>query len=142
MGELVRAEFWEPLGDEVCQGLREWIRGQPYDIEPVGWLGGGNSGSRIAVIERSGGGLDDKVAVKFLASASEVSQWQAAITCDPEFGARHLVGIEAPSLLSPGKSSWWIAVLKIAGGDLSSVRPLVELRPNTKENVSFWTAFR
>lgn len=130
MGELVRAEFWEPLGDEVCQGLREWIRGQPYDIEPAGWLGGGNSGSRIAVIERTGGGFDDKVAVKFLADASETSRWQAAITCDPEFSAHHLVGIEPPSLLSPRKSSWWIATLKIAGGDLSSVRPLAELRPN------------
>jgi hypothetical protein len=132
MGKRGSDEFWERLPGEALRGLDRWLRGQPFRIEPVEWLGGGNSGSPIAVVARYDGGFDDKVAIKFFARDSEVSKWQAAISeTRKKFRKRHLVGIDRPSPLGREDNSWWMAVLKIAGGDLSSIRPLAELSPHT-----------
>jgi hypothetical protein len=130
MGDQSKEQFWQVLSDEVRRGLDHWRSGQPYDIDPIEWLDGGRSDSQVAIIARPGPGFDDQVILKF-ARTSEVNNWQAAVSeCPSDFSTQHLVAMTTHSPITSGRDNWWIAVLKIAGGDTSRFRPLVELVPN------------
>jgi hypothetical protein len=131
VGKLTMDEFRGVLSEDARRGLDQWLKAQPYKVEPVEWLHGGRSGSRVAVIARLGRGYDDQVAIK-LARASEVNAWQAAISdCPEKFRKEHLVDIPVISALTSGAdNNWWITILQIAGGDLSLFRPLAKLRTN------------
>ncbi len=130
MGKLTMDEFRGVLSEDARRGLDQWLEAQPYKIEPIEWLHGGRSGSRVAVIARLGRGYDDQVAIK-LARASEVNGWQAAISdCPEKFRKEHLVDIPMISPLTSGTDNWWITILQIAGGDLSLFRPLGKIRAN------------
>lgn len=130
MGKLTMDEFRGALSEDAQRGLDKWLEAQPYKIEPIEWLYGGRSGSRVAVIARLGRGVDDQVAIK-IARTSEVNGWQAAISdCPQKFRKEHLVDIPMIVSLTSGTDNWWIAILQIAGGDLSLFRPLGKQRTN------------
>jgi hypothetical protein len=127
MGGQDRDQFWHVLSDEAREGLYRWRSGQPHEIVPIEWLGGGKSGSPIAVIARPGRGYDDQVLIKF-AHASEVNNWQLAWSdCEDEYRERHLVEMFTNSPITSGSNPWWIAMLRIAAGDTSVFRPMAEL---------------
>jgi hypothetical protein len=116
----------EPV-DWVGRELDRLREVQPCDIDLLEWLGGGKSGSRVAVVVRSGPGFDDKVAIKF-ARLSEHNNWLNSIKdCPEKFLKQHLVDFESALPPVGGESDWWIIVLKVAGGDLALFRPAVEL---------------
>ena len=129
VGDEGKDQFWRVLttGSSWTRTVapRTTIRTKSYRM-----VGGGRSDSLLAVIARPGPGFDDQVILKF-ARPSEVNRWQEAISsCPVKFCAQHLVDMITPGPLTRGENSWWIAVLKIAGGDTSTFRPLVELHPN------------
>jgi hypothetical protein len=127
MDEQDRDQFWKILSDEARTGLYRWRDGQPYKIHPIEWLGGGKSGSPIAIIARPGRGFNDQVLIKF-ARTGEINNWQQAWNdCGDEFRQAHLVAMLTNSPITGGKDPWWIGILKIAAGDTSAFRPMAEL---------------
>jgi hypothetical protein len=129
MDEPVAAEPPQLPADELERELARLQDLMRCQIDFDEWLGGGRSGGPVALIVRSGPGLDDKVAIKF-ARLAEVGNWRLAIRdCPPEFFRQHLVNLETVFSPDAGPSDWWIATLKIAGGDVSLFRPSVELDP-------------
>ena len=130
MGELKNPRFWEALSSEALQALDRWCAVQPYDVDPIEWLDGGKSGSPVAVVARLKRGFNDQVAIK-LVKYGEVNNWQDAVSdCPDDFRRQHLVDISILGQPSPSDKRWGIAILGIAGGDLSKFRPLAELQPN------------
>ena len=129
MEETVAAEPPQLPADELERDLARLQDLMRCQIDFDEWLGGGRSGGPVALIVRSGPGFDDKVAIKF-ARMPEVGNWRLAISdCPPEFLRQHLVNLETVFSQDAGPSGWWIATLKIAGGDVSLFRPSVELDP-------------
>src|SRR5438309_116786 len=117
MDEPVAAEAAQLPADELERELARLHEIMPCRMELDEWLGGGRSGGPVAVIVRFGTGFDGKVAIKF-ARRTEIGSWRQAIgDCPPEFLRQHLVDLEG--VVRPdAQSEWWIATLKIAGGDL------------------------
>ena len=129
MDEPVAAEPTKLPADELEHELARLQDLMRCQIDLDEWLGGGRSGGPVAVIARSGPGYDDKVAIKF-AHVAEIGPWeQAKRDCPQGFREQHLVTIGTVFPADTGDSGWWIATLKIAGGDVSLFRPSVELNP-------------
>lgn len=129
-----RDQFWSFLSADIQDGLNLWLSGQPSHITPIEWLGGGKSGSPIAVISRPGSGYDDQVLLKFC-HVKEINKWQQAIQdSDDSYRKKHLVEMLTNSLITSGNNPWWIAMLKIAAGDTSKYRPMSELPEKTGDN--------
>jgi hypothetical protein len=129
MDEPVAAEPAQLPTDELERELARLQDRMRCQIDFDEWLGGGRSGGPVALIVRSGPGLDDKVAIKF-AHLAEVGNWRQAIRdCPQEFFRQHLVNLETVLGPDAGLSDWCIATLNIAGGDVSLFRPSVELDP-------------
>jgi len=128
MDEPVAAEPAQLPADELERELARLHEIMPCRMELDEWLGGGRSGGPVAVIVRFGTGFDGKVAIKF-ARRAEVGSWRQAIgDCPRGFLRQHLVDLEG--VIRPdAQSDWWIATLKIAGGDISLFRPSFELDP-------------
>lgn len=132
-----RDQFWSFLSDDIQDGLNRWLSGQPSHITPIEWLGGGKSGSPIAVISRPGSGYDDQVLLKFC-HVKEINKWQQAIQdSDDSYRKKHLVEMLTNSLITFGNNPWWVAMLKIAAGDTSKYRPMSELTEKTGDDFAY-----
>jgi hypothetical protein len=86
------------------------------------------SGSPLVSVFRAGPGFDDKRLIK-LGSIRDVNGWiSAENNCPPRFRKQHITNLETHTQSSKNPAQWILA-LRIAGGDLSLIRPLEDLKP-------------
>lgn len=132
MGRRDGSTEWDQLDASVRIALDRWLQGKPWNLRLKSWFKGGHSGSPVAVVARSGAGIDDQVVLKFfLDGADEVRNWKTAWNGCPlqQFKVKHLANITDESQLGTRKAGPWIASLEIVGGNLARFRPLAEVSP-------------
>ncbi|MFC5818140.1 hypothetical protein [Nonomuraea harbinensis] len=128
MGEL-SGEKWNELPSDLLAVYRRWHESTTYDSELTGWMAGGMSDALVAVASQFEADVLARQAVlKFLKGdgAREARRMRRALNRSPrEFREAHLVELIGDPIML---GSWWMIQMRIAGGDRSTVRPLVELR--------------
>jgi hypothetical protein len=129
MGDRDNDPRWTGFGD-VLDALDDWLVDQPdLRLEHLGWLDGGRSGSRIALVIRRVGQESRRVVLRYCADGRPETQraieaWDGSPTV---FREKHLVRpVDEP--FERG-SHWWL-FQEVAGGDLTKYVPLVK-RLNT-----------
>ncbi len=125
MGRRIRNPEWARLQQPVVAALDRWLEGQDWDLGLRRWFDDGLSGAEVALVTRTGANRDDQVVIKFfLAGPAEVRRWKDAVRGAGEYADRHLVKLVDDGPLGPDPDGPWLAVLRIAGGDLVRFRPL------------------
>jgi hypothetical protein len=117
-----------PLPVHIQSAFERWRRAQPFETSVVRWLPGGRSGAKLAVARQfSRPKVNRQVVLKFLPRGleRELDGIGRALTESPAaFSTAHLVEMmEQPVTMD----TWSMITLRVAGGDLSRMRPLVEL---------------
>jgi hypothetical protein len=124
---LLSGDGWEELPDHVRTGLDDWCASHDGEIRLVRWLSGGLSGAPVGVIRWFEPGNEDRqLIVKFLPDGPEEARLtRRALKLSPkDFRHRHLV---EPNNDAVPVGKWWMLHLRIAGGDLSMMKPLADL---------------
>jgi hypothetical protein len=73
MGRRDNDEAWSLLDEPVRAALDQWLQGKPWDLSFRNWFNDGRSGSPVAVVARSGDGVDDQVVLKFFIDGAHIS---------------------------------------------------------------------
>ncbi|MFI6504819.1 hypothetical protein [Nonomuraea typhae] len=118
---------WEVLPDRVRAAFAAWRESHDAEIGLVRWLSGGLSGAPVGVVHWHEPGAEDlQLIVKFLPDGpDEARLTRRALTNSPdEFRRRHLVELFNDPL---PLGEWWMLRQRIAGGDLSMMKPLADL---------------
>lgn len=121
---------WEArLPSAVLDAYDRWHLSTGYDTRLVGWLDGGMSEAKVAVVLQFEKNVIDRQAIlKFLPKdgPGEVRRMRQALDHSPrEFREAHLVELIGDAI---PLDAWWMIQMEIAGGDQSVVQPLVKLR--------------
>ncbi|MEU8036895.1 hypothetical protein [Streptosporangium sp. NPDC049078] len=121
------------LPEEVQSAYERWCEAQSWETTFVEWLPGGRSGAKLAVVRQfQKNVINRQVILKFLPGElqRELDRISQALCESPiDFRDEHLMRvIDDPVVLG----SWQMITLSVAGGDLSSIRPLAELAHDSR----------
>ncbi|MGJ6967532.1 hypothetical protein ACSDR0_37000 [Streptosporangium sp. G11] len=126
MGQRL-GEGWETLPPELLDAYDRWHLSTGYDTTLVRWLEGGMSEAPVALVAQFEPHVTSRQAVlKFMRDGPEAARrTRRALDHSPaEFRAAHLVELIGEAVPLDG---WWMIQMEIAGGDRSTVRPLLDL---------------
>jgi hypothetical protein len=129
MGELINEDAWlRELGPgEIFNDLREWAKGQAYDLDFRGWLDGGSGARTIHVQTRTATAVLHQV-LKLIQPSSGAEE-SANVALVPEHSPQSFCDdhIVPSTTFSPiGRSGWWLNLQDIGGNDLDWCPQLVE----------------
>ncbi|WP_030925329.1 hypothetical protein [Streptosporangium amethystogenes] len=121
------------LPEEVQSAYERWCGAQPWETTFVERLPGGRSGAKLVVVQQfQMNEINRQVILKFLPGEleRELDRISQALRESPtDFRNNHLMRvIGGPVVLG----SWQMITLSVAGGDLSSIRPLADLAHDSR----------
>jgi hypothetical protein len=126
MGSRCRSPAWrQEIPPVELDAFDHRLQSEPMDIEHQGWLTGGFSGSPVALIrvEQTGRAPFEAI-LKFCKKGEDEVQriLSAHSSAPPAFSEAHMV----KPLRNFRLREWWAVLMEVAGGDLSSYKPIAE----------------